>query len=245
MTLLKKIIFTLGLLMIFILVYHYSPYKIEHINKREKVWAYRVKTMENLDFIQNHYQGLEIDLIFDDEQQIIQVEHPNVNCPSMNLELFLKNLDENKIDGVWFDLKNLTLDNAELFSNQLEELTVDLKFQKIVESPNVQALQFFKAKDFKISYYLPGSFYEDAEKLTSTITLIKKHLDEFEIDFLSAKMNKYPLIKQHFPEENLLFWSPRGTFHLDYFKDSWNRRKILNDSKVKILLIRLDLYSGC
>ncbi|WP_127844327.1 hypothetical protein [Psychroflexus aestuariivivens] len=242
---LKKIIFTIGFIVVFILAYHYSPYKIEHVGQRNKVWAYRVSTIEKIDFIQNHYQGMEIDVMFDSERQKLQVKHPNVDCPPIDLKLFLNTLNENKIDGIWFDLKNLHIGNAAEFSNHLGKLTQDFKLKKIVESPNIESLQFFRDKDFKISYYLPGSFDEDAETLASTIKLIKNHLDEFEVDFLSAEMNKYQLAKQHFPNQSLLFWSPRGTFHSEYFIDSWNRNRILNDPKVEILLVRVDFDSGC
>ncbi|MFN2261612.1 MAG: hypothetical protein ABR595_06065 [Psychroflexus sp.] len=242
---LKKIIISLACIMVLVLAYHYSPYKIEHIGEREKIWAYRVTTMENLDFVQQHYHGLEIDLMYNAEQNQVQISHPDVDCPPMNLNSFLNEIDTQKINGIWFDLKNLTLSNATEFSKQLKKHTQKFDFKKIVESPNIEALAFFNTEEFETSYYLPRNFYPNSENFESTLKIIHDNLNQLKVNYISAEMDKYSLIKEHFPEQKLLFWSKRGTFHFKYFKESYHRQQILNDTKVEILLVRIDFNSGC
>ena len=194
---LKKIIILLACMMVLVLVYHYSPYKIEHIGKREKVWAYRVTTKESLDFVQQHYQGLEIDLMYDAEENQVQISHPNVDCPPMNLSLFLNEIDVQKINGIWFDLKNLSLSNATEFSKQLKKHTHQFNFKKIVESPNIEALEFFDTEEFETSYYLPRNFYSNSETFESTLKIINDNLNQFKVNYISAEMDKYSLIKEY------------------------------------------------
>lgn len=134
---------------------------------RRKVWAHECNNIGKLREAEQIFRGVEIDLVYDEKQDLFDVTHPP--SPSINLKIedALSALENPQKLQFWFDIKNLTMENAEKMSVRLTEICsrFELKVEKtIVESMFVKGLTSFSLAGFRTSYYLPTPFLRKLAK---------------------------------------------------------------------------------
>jgi heptose-I-phosphate ethanolaminephosphotransferase len=134
---------------------------------RKKVWAHECNSIGKLREAEQIFCGVEIDLVYDEKQDLFDVTHPPSPSIHLKIEDALSTLDNPQKLKYWFDIKNLTMENAERMSARLTEICsrFELKVEKtIVESMFVRGLTPFSRAGFRTSYYLPTPFLRKLAK---------------------------------------------------------------------------------
>mgnify|MGYP001627852610 CR=1 FL=1 len=238
--------FTMLLTAVGLTVYHYHPYKIEHIGYTKKIWAHRVNSLEKLDYTQNKYTGIEVDIVYDTLTHTFDVTHPPTPSVGLNLETYLGKI--HKPLGLWLDFKNLNTSNAKAALNRLQQITEKHNINEkhvIVESQHPKYLQQFEAIGFQTSYYLPSRLHTfPQEKLTIKIDEIQSNITLFPTTYISTNIEDYNVISTHFPEQKKLLWSLFTTYNKNIYANYQLTRKALKDNVVFVLLIRVNKDVG-
>lgn len=245
---LTKIIILIVLAIALLFVYNYATFKFDFMGYQDKIWAHRVNSIEKLEFIQNRYAGIELDLVFDEKTKTFDVNHPPAESIGLNLETYFSHYDSGNNGGIWLDFKNLTAANAESSLDRLIVLTEKFQLDKnkiIVESQQPEYLGGFKKAGFKTSYYLPPFMNQlSEEKLQEKISEINLNLENYPTTAISTNIVDYEIIAAYFPNHTKYLWSIDKTFTSGMFKNFFLNRKALNDPKVEVLLVRVNRQVG-
>lgn len=209
---------------------------------KDKVWAHRVNNLETLSNAQTKFSGIELDIVLieDGEHSYFDVNHPPDSSIGLHLSAYLQSIQNPGQLKYWLDFKNLTEDNKVKALNHLDSLLqahAIAKSNVIVESRNIAHLTVFTEQGFPSAYYLPMKLHEmDPILLELRITEIKNNVNNYKPTYLSFEYKDYDILQWHFPNEQKLVW-----FTLYGSMNKFEARmlvfRILNDEKVKVLLI--------
>lgn len=243
----KKIIFcVLCLLMSVILykAYKYVPYRLEHLAGIKKVHAHRVNTITKLKQAQLYYTGIELDVCFDSETNTFDVFHPPAESIGLSLEAYLSKFSDDNLK-VWLDFKNLTAENKVMATNRLLFLMTKFKLNKqlfLVESKNIDQLQYFKNYGFITSYYVPSRLCKSNQRFKDSIyKLIATHHTQS----LSFTHQNYIELHKKFPKREKYVWALYGNpLGRSRRQQIGITREILKDSTVKRLLVPFKSIGG-
>lgn len=204
------------------------------------MWLHRTNNLEDLYHDASHYSGIEVDVVYYNDLEALEVNHPPQERTHLFIDDYLLLLSEGNYNTIWFDLKNLDDKNVERISlflaSMCEEYQVERQ-QIIVESPRVDLLQYFSNKNFKTSYYLPYDWYtKSKEEQDLILQSIELTHEMYSTDYMSLDYHEYPMIRDYFPEDTLLVWH---TLYgdLNKLKARYLLFKILNDKKVEAVLV--------
>ncbi len=243
----KKLIIYGFLMLFLLLIYVFNPYKLEHYGYREKVMAHRVNSLEKLDYSQRFYEGVELDLMYDENKKLYDVNHPPAFSIGLNLDDYLSEI-KNKDLKLWLDMKNITKKNVVDAANLLSTLVDKHGLNKkniLVESPEIHLLSHFSDFGFTTSFYLPYYMYkEEPLALESIIDSIKKLQEIYYADGVSADVSNYEILKQHFKNDRKFLWDlhqPYSRRQIAHFK---NFRTYIKDPTIEIVLVRVGLPIG-
>ncbi|MFC2118403.1 hypothetical protein ACFLTI_08020 [Bacteroidota bacterium] len=207
---------------------------------RDKIWAHKVNSIEKLNEASNILAGVELDVMFYEDKNYFDVNHP----PDRSINLTLSEYFESQLSNInckyWIDYKNLNIGNKTQSSNSLDSIINLNKINKnkvIVESSNPQLLETFVKKGFITSYYLPINLYKlNKEELETAIEKIKENITSFKHKYISADYKNYPILKKHFPDKKKNFWFITYS-SMNKIKARILFYKILLDKNTDILLI--------
>lgn len=226
------------------LLYRYSPYKVEYLGHYDKIWAHRVDSKEKLKSALNYFKGVELDLVYDEDKDYMDVGHPPVKPINLSLRQYLSEIPEDSKPYLWLDLKNLKLENANIILKKL--ITIfserDYPFDKIlVESRNPETLPAFSDAGFRTSFYLlPGISKIEKSKREDEIKAIKTVLSKQPNLAISSNYEDYELMKTYFPTTKKYLWIINSVTKHGFSEP----RKILKDSTVKAVLISYRSFNG-
>jgi len=187
--------------------YNLQPYS--------KVWAHRVNTLERFLFLSNHFQGFEMDIVFDEQRNFFDIRHPPATSISLSFEKYLQ-ASESKGKFFWLDLKNLTNGNEGAILSSLRDLDNKYKVHQriIIESNNI--LQLSKISD--AGYFT--SYYYDWDSYRNFIRNVNKDSSDSifnKIDAVSQDVLIYDTLLKRFPLKPKLTWALSIN---NYFSDS-------------------------
>lgn len=215
-----------------------------------KAWLHRVNVKEKLISTKDKFEGVELDLVFMESKNNFDIHHPPDLPSKFYLNNYFKISKSNKALKYWLDFKNLREANFLKSAIVLDSIVKIYKIKKnniIVESTNPEYLQSFNKLGFLTSYYLPSNLNElKEENLFLKIAEIKKNIKENKnINFISSYFRDYILMKENFPDSEILTWIldlDRPIKSISDLKKSIRkfikRWKVFNDDKVKVVLIR-------
>lgn len=245
---LTKISILILLAIVLLFVYNYATFKLDFMGYQDKIWAHRVNSIEKLEFTQNRYAGIELDLVFDEKTKTFDVNHPPTESIGLTLETYFSHYDLGNHGGIWLDFKNLTATNAESSLERLIVLSEKFQLEKnkiIVESRQPEYLGGFKKAGFKTSYYLPTFMNQlSEEKLQEKISEINLNLENYPTTAISTNIVDYEIIAAYFPNHTKYLWSIDKTFTSRVFKNYFRNRKALKDPTVEVLLVRVNRQKG-
>src|SRR5690554_7822984 len=103
----KKLIILISVLFLTILLgmaYRYSPYKLEYLGYYDKIWAHRANSEEKLKSALKFFKGIEVDLVYNESKNILDVTHPPVPSINLNLRQYLSNILKDEFPYIWLDI---------------------------------------------------------------------------------------------------------------------------------------------
>ena len=170
-----------------------------------KVWAHRVNTLERFLFLSSHFQGFEMDIMFDERGNFLDVRHPPATSIHLSFERYLQ-AAESKGKFFWLDVKNLTDSNEASVLNCFMRLNNRYRIQQriIVESDNIIALSKISDAGYFTSYYYNWNSYNNFVNNNNEAfrnTVLKK------IDAVSQDVLLYDTLLNRFPLKPRLTWA--------------------------------------
>ena len=241
---LRYVLFIILTVFVVRFAYKYSPKRIEFLGHYEKVGAHRVNSLEKLTAALNHFEIIELDLVYFSESQSLDVGHPPVPSIGLTFEKYLNTIPKDDQPFLWLDIKNLTSENASEVLNRISLLLKKRKypFEKLlIESQLPEALEKFNDAGFQTSYYLPvGLTKKSASELDSVIETIQLALSKNRKMGVSSSYIDYEIMSKYFPKRQKYVWKIDGLTFNNYSLT----RKILKDTTVKVVLSRFQSFKG-
>lgn len=226
-------------------VYYFSPYKIQYLGHYDKIWAHRVNGLQKLDESLSYFKGIELDLVYDDSKNILDVNHPPAESIGLSFKEYVSEIKSKNLPFLWLDIKNLTNENAESIHNKLLKILNEHNYpleKVLVETQYPEALPFFKESGFKRSYYLPPRMHrKDSISLQKDINLIHSILQEQPEIGISSYYENYPILQKNYPYKTKYLWFAGER---NSIKNYSLTQQVLNDTTVKCVLIPYRALKG-
>ncbi|MCD7972986.1 MAG: hypothetical protein LUG18_10045 [Candidatus Azobacteroides sp.] len=202
----------------------------------DKYWLHRVNTLERLSIMESKYKGLETDINYDPERNLLYVSHAIQEIPALPLQTFFQYVTNKDAHYFWLDIKNLNKNNYTKIYDCLVSIITENGIHPsriIIESTQPELLEAFTDFGFNTSFYLP---YFNLYKLTEEEILnYAKEIDSLllrsKVNYLSSGYTTYPFIKEYFPEADILLWHTKKNIFTPYI-----RKKLSKDEKIKVIL---------
>jgi len=240
----KIIIGIIALLVIALLVYRLSPYKLEFLGYYDKIWAHRANSIEKLHSALDYYKGVELDLVYHEQENFLDVNHPPTTSIHLEFENYIATLDKEEYPFLWLDIKNLREDTAKSIFTKLQDVFAKVNYplqNVLIETRYPEALPMFSEAGYKTSYYLPAFLVKrDSVLLEKTIERVKKTLKEQPNIAISTSHKDYHIVKEHFPEHRKYIWVLVPVVNIDFF----TTREILKDETVEVVLVKYVALKG-
>jgi len=240
----KTRILVLLFIMTLIYFYQYSPWRIEFLGYYDKVFAHRVNSLEKLEASLKYFNGIELDLVYNENDNVLDVNHPPAKSIGLNFETYLNKIDEKNLPFLWLDIKHLDASNNDAILLKLNTLLEKKKYPKnkiLIESPKPESLDIFSKEGYKISYYLkPKINNMSSQDLKKEIKHIQSVIENQPSIGLSSNYQDYNVLKTYFPDNTKYLWATSSVYKLKYKK----KREILKDSTVAIVLSSYKSFSG-
>lgn len=225
-------------------LFKYSPYKIKFLGYYDKVWAHRVDSEDKLNLALPFFNGVELDLVYNEEKDLLDVTHPPIPSIGLSLNKYLLNIPKNTDVGLWLDIKNLTPKTENAIYNNLISIVKKQKLKPkniIVETRFPEALIRFTNAGFKTSYYLKNWLYKtEKNRLSIELDHIKRTLYKYPEIAISFDYRNYEVIDSVFSKKEKYVWILSSTL----YKDFKLVRKILKDTTVKVVLAPYHAIKG-
>lgn len=225
-------------------VYYYYPYKIEGIGYYNKIWAHRVNSLEKLNSALGYFNGIELDLVYNIDKDLLDVNHPPTKSIGLDFNEYLNTVKKDDFPYIWLDIKNINENNAPAILKRLLLLfnSKNYPLHKIlIESRKADQLNMFKKEGFKVTFYLPPNLYKkDSLSLYQSILEIKKTIKAQPNIAISTSIKDYDIIKKEFPNKAKYIWAIVRPIHFQHFEI----RKVLKDKSVKVVLQNYNVVSG-
>jgi len=222
----------------------------------EKTWVHRVNSITKLKEVQPLFKGIELDIVFNNNTNTYDVNHPPAKSINLTLNEYFSSVDLNIDSMFWLDFKNLTKDNYKNASNRLDSICIVNninKSQLIIESTKPQYLNLLSKKGYKTSFYLPanlvglGSF-----ELEKKIKSINNIITQNKTTYLSTDKRDYAIVKKNFPNHKLLLWTfyyfnkkTINPYHLLFgLNYIYHKTRILPNNNVHAVLFKYDAQKG-
>ena len=233
----KKIQFLIVGFLLLLTYYKFSPYRIELIGYYDKIWAHRVNSLDKLNSATKYFKGVELDLVYDNERKVLDVNHPPAESIGLKFETYVGALGENQNPYLWLDVKNLNEENAKEIVSKINTVLEKHNYSKekvLIETSFPKALKEIEDNNYKSSYYLPyGLCFMNNNELLNVISDINLVLGNNPKVAISSDIQDYQLLKKHFPKREKYLWS-LGSIVRNNLSVT---REALNDSLVKKVLV--------
>ena len=223
---------------------HYTTYKVELLGHYSKVGADRVNSIEKLASAVKYFEIIELDLVYDNQEGYLDVNHPPVLSIKLTLENYISIIDSDQKPFLWLDIKNLTEKNSKNILNRLLKVFKMNNYpldKVLVESLDSNALSVFIKAGFKTSYYLPYGLCEMSDKeLRTSIINIKEILRIQPNIAISSDIQDYEILTENFPSVTKYTWTMGSVFRNHFIQT----QKALRDPNVAIVLVTYKAPSG-
>ncbi|MCP4660812.1 MAG: sulfatase-like hydrolase/transferase [bacterium] len=217
---------------------------------REKIWSHRVNSIGKLREVVRIFRGLELDVVFIENDNIFDVNHPPAQSIGLTLESFLTAVDTPSQYRFWLDFKNLSSDNHRAALERLVILADQFELAReavIVESQRPLLLDSFGKSGFFTSYYLPTTTVreigaKEPERLSgresAEIVEINNRIRRSNVDAVSTFAAGYDFVAKHLNGvERILLWETSLELH-DFSHRSIMKEIIARDHRIRVLLIK-------
>ena len=232
---------TLTLIVSCAILVHYSPlwltgWAISQYDGHDRLWAHRVNTLDRLKQASQIFSGVELDLVFmqEDTETWFDVSHPPDNPTGLRLNTYLSEVVRlNSKIGLWLDIKNLNAKNKSAVLERLRELIATHGLQDntiIIESQDYHSLPHISEGGLYTSYYIS---HQSPKDLAINIALSEASAISYPGDMYRFVVDKVrPIAKG----QDMLTW--RTDLRASNPIDALSIREMLSDKDIKVMLIR-------
>ena len=207
---------------------------------QDKLWLHRANSLEKWREKADAYPNAEVDLIF--WKGKFHVAHDTADITVLTIDEYFKEMPNCK-GHLWLDIKNLSKNNAIVALHELDSLCSEYNVDKsrlILESDNESALSHFTHQGgYFTSYYVkaprPSELSEEERK--EVIYQLEQVVHHGNVSALSFPHHWYKDISSRLKSDiPLLTWdhhTGEWLFHASFWK-----HKMLNDDRVKVILVK-------
>jgi len=117
----------------------------------DKILSHKTNNIEKFHNSQKHFSGVELDIVYNKNDNTFDVNHPPDKSTGLSLEKYFSVSKKDNNCKYWLDFKNLNIANAKQSAKRLDSITEIYKIAKdriIVESMSQQLLNSFYLKGF-------------------------------------------------------------------------------------------------
>lgn len=198
-----------------------------------KVWAHRVNTLERFLYLSDHFQGFEMDIVFDEQLNFFDIMHPPATSINLSFEKYLQ-ASQSKGKFFWLDLKNLTSRNEGPILKCLTRLDdkYQIRHRMIIESNNILQLSKISDAGYFTSYYYNWESYKDFMNYgneTFRDAVFKK------IDAVSQDVLIYDTLLKRFPSKPRVIWA----LSINYYFSDRLFNELDNDKGLLVYLVNI------
>lgn len=205
-----------------------------------KLWLHRCNSLEKWEEKDDLYDNIEVDVVLRDT--FFDVTHDAQVSYNLQLKSYFAKLGETN-GKMWIDVKNLHRNNVAAVSQRLDSLTarygVD-KNQLIIESPEIEALDYLNDKGYYTSYYVDFPNPDDIsdEQCETYLDSLQTVVDSDCSNAISFPAWWYDEVKEAFADDSidLLTWCHRTT-QFEFFLTP-HCHEMLDDPQVKVILVK-------
>ncbi len=235
-------IFTLFAFYVLAKSYKYIPYRVSFLGHYDKIWSHRNNSIEKANTSIKYFKGIELDLVYSNKEDYLDVNHPPTKSINLHFETFVNSLLKKPF--LWLDIKNLNTENSKLIADKIINICKKNNYplhKILIESTKPNSLLVFTKLGFKTSYYLNPKIHSmNKTDLENEMQKIKDILHNQPKIAISFNYNNYNNVVDYFPNKNKYTWIIDGPRQRD-FKTA---NKVLNDTTVKVVLIRFKTIKG-
>ncbi|MFA7073806.1 MAG: phosphoethanolamine transferase, partial [Endomicrobiaceae bacterium] len=179
---------------------------------RNNIWLYRVNNKQRLLYYFDKYEGFEIDVNFNENKDYFNVSHENIEG-NINLDDMFWNIANLKSKYFILDFQNLSHGNKEKALYELERITAKYNLKRnhiIVESHEIEPLNFFGKKGFYTSFRLSDYSYEKSQEYKNYVRSIEEDINKLSksnVSFVSSDAKFFMYVNFYFPSISHLFYA--------------------------------------
>lgn len=240
----KRIILAVVCFLAFGYLYRFSPRRVEFLGHYNKVFAHRVNSLEKQKTALKYFDGIEFDLVYLKDKDVLDVNHPPTQSIGLTFETYLSQIDSNIFPFLWLDIKKLDTTNEDAILLKLNTLFEAKNYPKnkiLIETRSPEALPKFTTEGYNTSYYLNPKLHEKTgDDLKAEIYTIKAVLELQSTIGISSSYQDYALMKEYFPNKTKYIWAISSPYRFKYKEF----RSILEDENVAIVLTKFRSISG-
>ena len=208
---------------------------------KNKMWAHRVNTFEEVEKKHSLFEGLEVDLIYSKYRNDFYVAHDEKDTlEQIMFEDWLRHIPNPQKNWYWLDMKNLHRKNAKEVAHLLVDLLskYGILDKVFCENRDVKSLSVLKKNGIAVSYWVKSDEFLRKvvgnaiwrKKVTNNIAFLKP-------DALSTFSWMHPLLDSSFPDQNILYWHIPENYTRE---DDEFIKKLCNLPNVKVVLVDYD-----
>jgi heptose-I-phosphate ethanolaminephosphotransferase len=204
-----------------------------------KIWAHRVNSIERLGLIEKKFEGIELDVVFENGK--FDVRHPPAESVNLSLDEYFKSVKEIARHSFWLDVKNIDSLNENAIINYLDAISgkYGVKQNIIVETSDPSLIPGLTKAGYTASYYLPDFTHLPESEIMTTVKNIYKSISMYQPAAISQNIENYNVMHKYFGAYNKLLW----TLTLNWNDESTHQRivNLLNkDSTIKVCLVNYE-----
>ncbi|WP_378180934.1 hypothetical protein [Aquimarina sp. SS2-1] len=231
-------------IVVLLFLYRLSPYKLEFLGYYNKIWAHRANSIDKLHSALQFYDGVELDLIYNESEDFLDVNHSLSPSIGLKFENYMNTLENEQYPYLWLDIKNLNEKTAKAILNKLVGIFEKRNYplEKIlIETRYPEVLPVFSDIGFKTSYYLPGGLTKkETTELKRNIEIIEDVLNDQPEVGISTSYKDYHIVNEYFPDRKKYIWVLVPIINLDLLTTN----QILKDDTVAVVLVNYVALKG-
>ena len=219
-----------------------------------KIMPHRTNTIMQLKMSKQIFNGIEVDVVYDNDKNIFQIGHPPVKFRDFSLEEYLQYVP--KKSRIWIDWKNATESNIDYAVERLNYLNnkYHIKKRVIIETPKqFKEISNISDNGYHQSYYLPtGKISRCSQEnidCSGIASEIINNIEQNKFDAISFDVVGYNFYEKHLKQyitktnKSVHVWDMQNDISSSEFRIS-NIFKYLNDKNIKSIIVQYSTDYG-